>query len=253
MNAQDFERRSAELIARTPDIGHLDAAARAELRRELEACLETADRLDAVVADRRMAELLFALGAIEKEERRLERARPYFDRARARDASFKRAVLEIVEIDFQTGRTAADDELEDLLDYVAFGRDTRVTRAAHLRLRDSLGIRLTDDPDDIGWRMELLDRLHRENPRVNYPKQYLGRGHYLRREYGRAIEVLNSFTEEKAESPSLLNMIGRSHEKLGELEAAAAAYGKSLDQESEQAGILFRLGRIKLKLAQIGS
>ena len=47
-------------------------------------------------------------------------------------------------------------------------------------------------------------------------------------------------------------MIGRSHEKLGELEAAAAAYTKSLGQDAEQAGILFRLGRIKLLLAQLG-
>ena len=48
----------------------------------------------------------------------------------------------------------------------------------------------------------------------------------------------------------ILNLLGRSLEKVGRLEEARDAYRQSLELVPEQAGIHFRLGRIALALAQ---
>lgn len=255
MSPHEFDAESSRLLNLADDLDSASSTSSSDLialRRELSTCIDAGDRLGEAVADRRMAELLYALGKVEQRSGRIDEARPHFDRARTRDLTYKRAVLALVEIDHAAKRAATPEDTDDFLDYAAFGSQPRVLRSVHMHLRDSLRIKLTEDPDAIDAKMEALERLHRECPKINYPKQYLGRGLYLRREYRRAIDVLGSFTEEKAESPSLLNMIGRSHEKLGEIEAAAAAYTKSLSQDEQQAGILFRLGRLKLLLAQIG-
>ncbi|MEZ6197238.1 MAG: tetratricopeptide repeat protein [Planctomycetota bacterium] len=249
MSPDRFEHEVHDVLA-----GLDDAVARGafdEARDRLSNCLERARGFGDALAPRRHAEIAHALGRVERAGGDLEAAAEAFDEARRVDPSYKRAVIELVECRIRADRPLRPAEIEDYLDYAAFGRDARTLRAVHLRLRDALRIRLTDHPGEIARTMEHLTRLHRECPKINYPKQYLGRGHYLRRQYREAIEVLNSFTRDAAETAHLLNVIGRSHEKLGEFGAAGAAYERSLAQDPDQPGVLFRLGRIRLLEAQL--
>ena len=109
---------------------------------------------------------------------------------------------------------------------------------------------LTERPAVVVWRMEMLEMLHRIVPELNFPKLYLGRGHYLREHFDKAIAVLGTLREKAGKSHNVLNMLARSHEKLGNLDEAYRLYDLSLKTTPGQAGVHFRLGRLDLKQSE---
>ncbi|MEE9394340.1 MAG: tetratricopeptide repeat protein [Planctomycetota bacterium] len=200
---------------------------------------------------RRSAELWYHYGEVQDALGDAPKARDAWQKAMKADISYKRALLRMVESRIYSDLPVRAEDLDAMVDYGSLGRDKKTKRRVHELLRERLRIRLTDDPKGLNDRVELLERIHRESPAINYPKQYLGRAAYMRKDYRGAIEFLASVVDRAAESSSILNIIGRCHEKLGELSRAASAYEKSLGQREEQPGILFRLGRLKLRLAQL--
>ena len=137
------------------------------------------------------------------------------------------------------------------LRYVEKGPAPHIRHGALRRLQQILRIKLTERPAVIVWRMEHLERLRELEPDLNFPKLYLGRGFYLRDNYQKAVEQLEAMTGRAARSHNVLNMLARSHEKLGHLEEAWRLYDLSLKTTPGQAGVHFRLGRLDLKLAEL--
>ena len=223
------------------------AAAEETARRELDRMPATTER----GALKYRARLRFLLGEIERSRGNAGAAVDCYERALASDPELEVASMRLVELQIDSPEALNHDMAPHYIRYLARGGDKRLKYGALRRLQHILRIRLTERPAEVVWRMEMLLKLHAVRPDINFPKLYLGRAHYLLREYQDAIEYFDALAGSPAETASVLNVVGRCHEKLGNLGAARAAYEKSLRINGDQAGILFRLGRIELKQAEI--
>lgn len=196
------------------------------------------------------ARLNFAIAELDDRSGNVESAVQHYQRATELDPELSKASARIVELRIDSGDALRHDMVPHYIDYIAQGASERIKYGALRRLQRILRIRLTDRRAEIVWRMEMLRRLRKARPEINFPKLYLGRGHYVRDEFREAIGHLEALSGAAAETNNVLNMLGRCHEKLGDLTSARAAYEKSLREDAGQAGVHFRLGRIELKLAE---
>lgn len=114
----------------------------------------------------------------------------------------------------------------------------------------TLHVRLNSPPATVAHLVPLLERLHRARPQLNFVRLYLGRYHYLRREYATARTYLEPVDGRLGSSPKVLNVLGRSCEKLGLAAEAADSYRRSLEADSHQPHIHFRIGRVLLRQYQ---
>ena len=90
----------------------------------------------------------------------------------------------------------------------------------------------------------LLRRLMACRPGLDFPRFYLGRCHYIENRFKEARRMLLALQGPLAFDPRVLNMLGRSAEKLGFLDEAAGCYGRSLETDGRQGTIHFRLARL---------
>lgn len=123
-------------------------------------------------------------------------------------------------------------------------RDLGVRRAVLRRLAHGLYVGGEEAPVRFDGRAPLLERLAAAVPRLPFPHLYLGRYAYLRGDFAGAAERLSRVVGRYAREPRVLNLFGRSLEKLGRCDEASAAYVASLTADDRQAAIHFRLGRL---------
>lgn len=138
--------------------------------------------------------------------------------------------------------------LEQYVSYIeAHGRmdDALRTRLNQI-LSYGLHVRLSSPNDKVRPLLALLDRLHRSRPHLTFPRLYLGRLHYLDRNWALARELLGGLSGRMSEGPKVLNLRGRCAEKLGLFDEARALYRQSLTCNHHQPHIHFRLGRVLL-------
>jgi uncharacterized protein HemY len=114
----------------------------------------------------------------------------------------------------------------------------------------SLHVRLNSTAASTAHLVPLLERLHRARPQLNFVRLYLGRYHYLRREYATARTYLEPIDGRLGSSPKVLNVLGRCCEKLGLAAQAAESYRRSLAEDFHQPHIHFRIGRVLLRQFQ---
>ncbi|HGY90663.1 MAG TPA: hypothetical protein ENK43_05780 [Planctomycetes bacterium] len=172
------------------------------------------------------------------------------ERAEAICPSRNEASLKLVEALIDSERALESEMAPRYVSYIEAGTNAGIRKGALRRLATMLRITLKDSPDEITSRMELLDRVHRARSNLRFPHLYLGRGHYLREDYDRALPHFRALDERGGANEHILNLLARSLEKLGRIGEARGVYIRSLEMKPEQAGILFRVGRIDLALAQ---
>ncbi len=172
------------------------------------------------------------------------------ERAEAICPARQDACLKLVEALIDSDRALESEMAPRYVSYLEAGPNGGIRKGALRRLATMLRITLKDSPDEITSRMELLDRVHRARSNLRFPHLYLGRGHYLREDYDRALPHFQALDARGGANEHILNLLARSLEKLGRIAEARGVYIRSLELNPEQAGILFRVGRIDLALAQ---
>ncbi len=190
-----------------------------------------------------LADLQFAASADSAAVTALERAE-------AIHPSGHEASLRLVEALIDSDRALESEMAPRYVSYIEAGTNAGIRKGALRRLATMLRITLKDSPDEITSRMELLDRILKARSNLRFPHLYLGRGHYLREDFDRALPHFRTLDQKGAANEHILNLLARSLEKLGRLREARGNYIRSLELKPEQAGILFRVGRIDLALAQ---
>lgn len=138
--------------------------------------------------------------------------------------------------------------VDSYLDALALG--LRLDNTLRERLQQILAYRLHVGLDsteaEIAARLARLERLKDLRPHLSFPRLYLGRARYLRRQWAAAVTELAAIPGRLATSPKVLNILGRSLEKLGRGREAMGVYRRSLAADGRQAAIHFRLGRALL-------
>lgn len=128
--------------------------------------------------------------------------------------------------------------------------------ALRLRLNQilsfALHVRLNSKPEKIRPVVPLLERLHHIRPNLTFPRLYLGRWHYLCGRFREARTYLRDLAGRLGDSPKVLNIRGRSAEKLDLLDEALDLYRRSLAHDRHQPHVHFRAGRILLRQSQSG-
>ena len=200
---------------------------------------------------RTWARLWYELGLCRLATRQLNKAGKSFEHALEASPGATEADLRLVELRIDSDAALKNDMTPLYLSYVEKGADAHIRRGALRRLQQILRIKLTERPAVVVWRMEHLERLRQLEPTLNFPKLYLGRGYYLHDNFREAVAQLETMSGRAGQSHNVLNMLARSHEKLGHLEEAWRLYDLSLKTTPGQAGVHFRLGRLDLKLAEL--
>jgi tetratricopeptide (TPR) repeat protein len=136
--------------------------------------------------------------------------------------------------------------------YIAYLETQRPgDRELRVRLKQilarALHIRMTSDVAEVRPRVPLLERLHTFDPRMNFPRLFLGRFHYLENRFLEASRLLAGVTGRIAHEPKLLNARARCAEKLGRIDEAQELYARSLACNDRQPQVHFRAGRIFLE------
>lgn len=193
----------------------------------------------------------YECGLLYRAQNRNREALQRFEHAVAFAPHLKEARVQIVELTFHDTHPSDATKVEHYIDSVEKGTNRQLRFQILNRLQGLLRIRLTDQRETLRWRMDQLTALHRVAPEINYPKLYLARGYYILEKWREAISFLSQLTGTADETFDVLNILGRSHEKLGEVEKARAAYEMSLQLTPQQAGIHFRIGRILLAQSEI--
>ncbi|HYC76594.1 MAG TPA: hypothetical protein VEI02_03100 [Planctomycetota bacterium] len=125
-------------------------------------------------------------------------------------------------------------------------KDPALKKSVLRALAAGLHVDVERPPPRVDARIPLLKRLERAVPKLGFPRLFLGRHAYLRRDFALAAEHLQQVSGAAAQSPKVLNLLGRSLEKVGAFDAATAAYAGSLHADRRQPAIHFRLGRLVL-------
>ena len=110
----------------------------------------------------------------------------------------------------------------------------------------ALHIRLTTPLEEARLHVPRLERLHAARPKLTFARLYLGRYHYLDRDYARARDLLAPISGRLSDSPKVLNVRARCAEKLDAVDEALTLYGRSLDRDRHQPHVHFRIGRLLL-------
>lgn len=248
MNDADIKKSAKAALMRAAKM--VEGGENEKAREHLEQCRDDIGVSSSRKALKYRARLNFAIAELDDRAGDTDSAVQHYQRASELDPDLTKASSRIVELRIDSSDALRHDMVPHYLGYVAEGASERIKYGALRRLQQILRVRLIDRPAEIVWRMEMLRRLRESRPDINFSKLYLGRGHYVRDEYRQAIEHLEALSGAAAETNNVLNILGRCHEKLGDLVAARAAYEKSLRDDAGQAGVHFRLGRIELKLAE---
>ncbi|MFT7619953.1 MAG: tetratricopeptide (TPR) repeat protein [Planctomycetota bacterium] len=197
------------------------------------------------------AQLWYELGVCQVASCKVPNAIQSFERANKADPKATEASQRLVEHKIDSEGALSNTMVPLYLDYLDSGPDRNIRHGALRRLQQILRIRLTERPPVVIWRMEMLQKVHDLVPDLNFPKLYLGRGHYLQESYDLAVHMLSQLMGDAGKSHNVLNMLGRSYEKLGKHDEAYKLYDRSLRTTPGQAGVHFRLGRLGLMKAEL--
>ena len=239
-------RAQFDRAIKTRNSGDVDSA-----RKSIKELLQSFEVLHEPASRKLYAELWYELGVCQHMGRNTKNARVSFERAYDSDREATPAALRLVEYKIDSEGAMSNNMVPLYFVYLKEGADKNIRHGTLRRLQQILRIRLTERPAVVVWRMEMLEKLTKVVPELKFPKLYLGRGHYLREHYDKAIEILSKLRETAGQSHNVLNMLARSHEKLGDLDAAYRLYDKSLKTTPGQSGVHFRLGRLDLKLSEL--
>ncbi|MCA9321706.1 MAG: hypothetical protein KDB53_13275, partial [Planctomycetes bacterium] len=154
------------------------------------------------------------LGDVLARMRRDAEAEMAWERAEALIPGFTEASLRLVERRIDSDLALDPDMAPLYVRYVEAGRKPKIRFGALRRLSRLLAVTLRDKRSEVAWRMQLLQRLHRQAPEVNFARLYLARGHYLRGEYEDAIPHLEALIAANIGAHNVMNLLGRSLEKL---------------------------------------
>lgn len=222
-------RKAAGTFARAFDLlaeGGSESERRELLHRAasgLEAACRSVDHM-APLHDR--AETLYRLGM-----RRADMVTHLVRRLALEDARTDPEALETY-IGFLEGGSRLDEDLATRLNQI---------------LSFVLHVRLSTPPEEAESHVPLLLRLNRCRPRLTFPKLYLGRYHYVSRDYASARRFFGQISGRLADRPKVLNVQARCAEKLDLIDEALDLYRRSLRHNHHQPHVHFRVGRLLLR------